>query len=69
MYDFEKMWAIYNEYKEVAEQHDFMRIMMMDAQVYPYYRNLCDNYSEKNETIFCDIMRNKVFPIFGIKEE
>lgn len=69
MRDFEKAWATYNKYKEVAEQNDSIKIMMMDAQVYPYYRDLCNNYSEKNEKIFCDIMRNKVFPIFGIKEE
>ena len=31
MYNFEKMWDIYNEYKEVAEQHDFIKIMIMDT--------------------------------------
>lgn len=69
MRDFEKVWAAYEKYKETAEQADFFKLFMMDTRVKPYYNNLVQEYTPEHEKIFCDIMRDKVFPIFGIREE
>lgn len=69
MRDFEKVWATYEKYKETAEQVDFFKLFMMDTRVKPYYNNLVQEYTPEHEKIFCSIMRDKVFPIFGIREE
>ena len=68
MREFERLIEVYNDFKKTAEQKDFLKIIMMDAQIAPYYVNLKEEYTEEHEQIFCDIMRNKIFPIFKIKE-
>ena len=63
----EYLWKKYNEYKETAEQHEFVRLLMFDMKLVPAYNDLHENYTKEHAEIFIKIM-NKVLKSFGIKD-
>lgn len=67
MEEIKRMWDAYEKYKETAEQHEFIRLFMMDARLVPAYNDLQKNYTEEHAEIFKRVMR-KVLDSLGIKE-
>lgn len=67
MEEIKRMWDAYEKYKETAEQHEFVRLFMMDARLVPAYNDLQKNYTEEHAEIFKRVMR-KVLDSLGIKE-
>lgn len=67
MEEIKRMWDAYEKYKETAEQYEFIRLFMMDAQLVPAYNDLQKNYTEKHAEIFKRVMK-KVLDSLGIKE-
>lgn len=68
MEEIKRMWDAYEKYKETAEQHEFVRLFMMDARLVPAYNDLQKNYTEEHAEIFKRVMR-KVLDSLGIKED
>lgn len=66
--EIEKLWALWDAFKETAEQHDFVHILIVDIKMERLYRDLHENWSEDHAKIFAEAMRLQVFPYFGIKE-
>jgi hypothetical protein len=64
-----KLMEQYNEYKKVAEQHQFLQLFMWDARLIPAHKDLNKNWNPEHGAIFARSMRNIVFPRLGIKEE
>ena len=62
-----ELWSKLEEYKENAEQHEFVKLMMLDSQLVPAYNDLINNYNEEHADIFIRVMENKIFPMLGIK--
>lgn len=62
-----ELWSKFNQYKENAEQHEFVRLFMLDSQLVPAYNDLINNYTDEHADIFIQVMENKVFPMFEIK--
>ena len=62
----EHLWKKYNEYKENAEQHEFVRLFMFDMKLEPAYKDLHENYTKEHAEKFIKIMK-KVLESFGIK--
>ena len=62
----EYLWEKFNEYKETAEQHEFVRLIMLDMKLVPAYNDLKNNYDETHAKIFINVMK-KVLDSFGIK--
>lgn len=67
MEEIKRMWDAYEKYKETAEQHEFIRLFMMDARLVPAYNDLQKNYTEEHAEIFKRVMQ-KVLDSLGIKE-
>ncbi len=67
--EIEKLWALWEAFKETAEQHDFVHILIVDMKMSRLYKDLHDNWSEDHAKIFAEAMRLQVFPHFGIREE
>ncbi len=67
MEEIKRMWDAYEKYKETAEQHEFVRLFMMDARLVPAYNDLQKNYTEEHAEIFKRVMK-KVLDSLGIKE-
>lgn len=67
MEEIKRMWDAYEKYKETAEQHEFVRLFMMDARLVPAYNDLQKNYTEEHAEIFKRVMK-KVLGSLGIKE-
>lgn len=53
-----RLWQLYNDYKETAEQHEFVRLFMLDARLIPAYNDLIAHYSEEHAEIFERVLRN-----------
>lgn len=62
------LWTLWTDYKDMAEQHDFVAILMVDRKLIPLYEDLHKNWDPKHAEIFASMMREQVFPYFGIKE-
>jgi len=62
----EEMWKKYNSFKETAEQHDFVKLIMFDAKLIPAYNDLKKNWNEDHAKKFINGM-NIVFNKLGIK--
>lgn len=67
--DIEKLWKLFDDYKETAEQYEFITLIMIDAKLTPLYKDLHENWNEQHAELFANIMREKVFPMLGIKED
>lgn len=56
----------FDEYKETAEQHEFVKLFMLDAKIVPAYNDLQKNYTEEHAEIFIRVM-TKVLESLGVK--
>ena len=61
----EKLWKAFENYKEHAEQHEFIRLAMYDSKLIPAYNDLHENYNDEHVDIFIRGMK-KVLLSFGI---
>ena len=62
----EELWRRYNQFKETAEQHDFVKLIMFDAKLIPAYNDLQKNWSDDHAQKFINGM-HIVFDKLGIK--
>lgn len=63
----EEVWKKYNDFKETAEQHDFVKLVMFDSKLIPAYNDLQKNWNEYHAQKFINGMKNVVFKQFGIE--
>lgn len=61
----EELWTKYNEYKETAEQHMFVQLLMFDRMLIPVYNDLQENWNDEHAKIFINGM-GIVFKKLGI---
>ena len=62
----EEVWKKYNNYKEVAEQHQFVQLLFYDRILIPLYEDLQINWNEDHAKKFIDSINNIVFKNLGI---
>lgn len=62
-----EIWEKYNSFKETAEQHDFVKLLMFDSKLIPAYNDLQNNWDDDHAKKFINGMKNVVFKQFGIK--
>lgn len=62
----ETIWEKYNEYKETAEQHEFVQLFLFDSKLVPAYEDLKNNWNIDHANTFIRGMLNTVFPTLGI---
>ena len=48
----EKLWKAFENYKEHAEQHEFIRLAMYDSKLILAYNDLHENYNDEHADIF-----------------
>ena len=48
----EYLWKKFDEYKKTAEQHEFIRLFMLDSKLVPAYKDLQTNYNDEHAEIF-----------------
>ena len=53
-----RLWAAFERYKETAQQHEFVRLLILDRQLIPRYEDLKAHYNEEHAQIFKRVMRN-----------
>ena len=63
----EEVWKKYNDFKETAEQHDFVKLVMFDSKLIPAYNDLQKNWNDDHAQKFINGMNNVVFKQFGIE--
>jgi hypothetical protein len=63
----DKLWKQYNDYKEIAEQYQFVQIFIFDKTLIPAYKDLKDNWSVEHAKIFIKSLKNIIFPKLGIE--
>ena len=63
----EEVWKKYNDFKETAEQHDFVKLIMFDSKLIPAYNDLQKNWNEDHAQKFINGMKNVVFKQCGIE--
>ena len=63
-----RMWEAYKRYKETAEQHEFVRLFMLDSRLVPAYNDLQNNYTEEHAEIFKKVME-RVLSSLGVNWE
>ena len=64
----DELWKLWTDYKDKAEQHEFVNILMVDRKITALYQDLHENWDPGHAEIFASMMREQVFPYFGIKE-
>ena len=47
MNEIERLWALYEQYKETAEQYEFPMLLLYDMTLIPQYNQLRENYDEE----------------------
>ena len=62
----EYLWKKFDEYKQRAEQHEFVRLFMYDSRLVPLYKDLQVNYDKEHAEIFIRVMI-KVLKSLGVK--
>ncbi len=63
----EEVWKKYNDFKENAEQHMFVQLVMYDRMLIPAYNDLQKNWSDEHAEKFINGMTKVVFKKLGIK--
>ena len=63
----EEIWKKYNDFKENAEQHMFVQLVMYDRMLIPAYNDLQKNWSDDHAEKFINGMTKVVFKKLGIK--
>lgn len=48
----EYLWKKFDEYKQKAEQHEFIRLFMLDSKLIPAYKYLQTNYNDEHAEMF-----------------
>lgn len=61
----EALWNKFEQYKETAEQHEFLFLLMLDKRLTLAYNDLKNNWNEDHADIFIRSMEN-VIKTFGI---
>ena len=61
-----KAWDKFSAYKDRAEQHEFVDLLMIDLKFVPLYNDLVKNWDPDHGRIFLNGM-DKVFAHFGIE--
>lgn len=61
----EALWNKFEQYKETAEQHEFLFLLMLDTRLALAYNDLKNNWNEEHADIFIRSMEN-VIKTFGI---
>ena len=46
------LWKKFDEYKQKAEQHEFIRLFMLDSKLIPAYKDLQTNYNDEHAEMF-----------------
>ena len=59
-------WNRFNEYKESAEQYEFIAILQLDLYLTPKYNELLSNFDEEEAEKFIKSME-LIFDNFGIE--
>lgn len=62
----EYLWDKYNDYKETAEQHEFVKLLFFDVNLNPGYKDLHENYCDEHADIFIRCLTN-VLNNLGVK--
>lgn len=52
MDEIERLWQLYEQYKQTAEQHEFPTLLFYDSLLVPGYEDLKKHPSEDHERIF-----------------
>lgn len=60
-----KYWNLYSKYKETAEQHEFLTLLMLDKYLNPRYKSLINNFNDEKGEKFIKGME-EIFKNFGI---
>ena len=55
----EEVWKKYNDFKEHAEQHTFVQILMYDKMLIPAYNDLMSNWSDDHSEKFINGVTNR----------
>ena len=62
----EYLWKKFDEYKQRAEQHEFVRLFRYDLRLVPLYKDLQVNYDKEHAEIFIRVMI-KVLKSLGVE--
>ena len=54
----EHLWKKFDEYKQRAEQHEFIRLFMLDSKLVPAYKDLQSNYNDEHAEMFIRCLSN-----------
>ena len=63
----EYLWKKFDEYKERAEQHEFIGLFLLDRRLVPAYNDLHENYDEKHAEMFI-IRMIEVLNSLGVRD-
>lgn len=66
--EIEKMWQRYSQYKETAEQHEFVDLLIFDNYLIAQYEDIQRNYAEDRAKILIKNLKF-VFNKLGIMYE
>ena len=64
----EDLWKKYSDYKDIAEQHEFFKLFILDNKLIPFYNDLHENYDDNHADMFIRGL-TKVLVSLGIKVE
>lgn len=62
----ENLWKKWTDFKETAEQHMFVSILMVDTKLTGAYNDLMNNWDENHADIFIKAMNN-ILNKYGVK--
>lgn len=54
--EIDQLWSAYEAHKERAEQHEFVRLLMLDMRLIPLHDDLVSHYTEKHAALFKRIL-------------
>ena len=63
-----RLWQLFDKYKETAEQHEFVRLLMLDTKLVPAWNDLQKNPHEGHAEIFVRVMK-QVLDSLGVKHD
>ena len=66
MEEAKRLWDLLDKYKETAEQHEFVYLLMLDSQLVPAWNDLQKNPDEGHAEIFVRVMK-RVLDSLGVK--
>ena len=69
MDEINRLWGAYDKYKETAEQHEFVHLLILDSLLIPKYKDLKDNYTEEHAEIFKRAMRMVLASLGALPDE